>query len=73
VLSLSGCNIPAKLYLAIEEANRTGGEEAVRETGIAFAAEQIRRLLDGGAPGIHLYTLNKADVCLRIAEAVGKL
>ena len=73
VLSLSGCNIPAKLYLAIEEAYRTGGEEAVRETGIAFAAEQIRRLLDGGAPGIHLYTLNKADVCLRIAEAVGKL
>jgi len=73
VLSLSGCNIPAKLYLAIEEANRTGGEEAVRETGIVFAAEQIRRLLDGGAPGIHLYTLNKADVCLRIAEAVGKL
>ena len=73
VLSLSGCNIPAKLYLAIEEANRTGGEEAVKETGIAFAAEQIRRLLDGGAPGIHLYTLNKASVCLRIAEAVGKL
>lgn len=73
VLSLSGCNIPAKLYLAIEEADRTGGAEAVKEAGIAFAVEQIKRLLDGGAPGIHLYTLNRAEVCLRIAEAVGPL
>jgi methylenetetrahydrofolate reductase (NADPH) len=73
IMALSGCNIPAKLYLAIEEADRTGGTAAVKEAGIAFAVEQIKRLLDGGAPGIHLYTLNQADVCLRIAEAVGKL
>lgn len=73
VLSLSGCNIPAKLYLAIEEADRTGGHEAVKEAGIAFAVEQIKRLLEGGAPGIHLYTLNKDEMCLRIADAVGKL
>lgn len=73
VLSLSGCNIPAKLYLAIEEADRAGGAEAVKEAGIAFAVEQIQRLLDGGAPGIHLYTLNKDEICLRIAEAVGRL
>lgn len=71
VLSLSGCNIPAKLYLSIEEAHQTGGANAVKEAGIAYAVEQIRRLIDGGAPGVHLYTLNKADVCLRIAEAVG--
>lgn len=73
VLSLSGCNIPAKLYLAIEEAHRKGGVQAVREAGIAYAAEQIRKLLDGGAPGIHLYTLNKADMCLRIADKVGPI
>ncbi|MDL2316744.1 methylenetetrahydrofolate reductase [Desulfovibrio sp. OttesenSCG-928-A18] len=73
VFSLSGCNISAKLYYAIEEANRKGGVEAVQEAGIAYAVEQIRRLLDGGAPGIHLYTLNKADMCLRIVEAVGRL
>ncbi len=73
VLSLSGCNIPAKLYLAVEEADRKGGAEAVKEAGIAFAAEQVRRLIDGGAPGVHLYTLNKAETCLRIADAVGKL
>ena len=73
VLALSGCNIPAKLYLALEEADRQGGAEAVKEAGIAFAVQQIRRLLDGGAPGIHLYTLNKADTCLRIVQEVGAL
>jgi methylenetetrahydrofolate reductase (NADPH) len=73
VLALCGANIPARLYIALEEANRRGGAEAVREAGLRFAVEQIRRLLDAGAPGIHLYTLNKAETCLRIAEAVGGL
>ncbi|MDL2314108.1 methylenetetrahydrofolate reductase [Desulfovibrio sp. OttesenSCG-928-C14] len=73
VLSLCGANIPARLYIALEEANRKGGAEAVREAGLDFAVEQIKRLLDAGAPGIHLYTLNKAEMCLRLAEAVGGL
>ena len=73
VLGLSGCNIPAKLYLAIEEADRKGGQAAVKEVGIAYAAEQIKRLLDGGAPGIHLYTLNMADTCLQIVDIVKSL
>ena len=73
VLSLCGANIPGKLYLALEKANNEGGAEAVRQVGIDYAVRQIRSLLDAGAPGIHLYTLNKADMCLRLAEAVGKL
>ncbi|MBZ2171209.1 methylenetetrahydrofolate reductase [NAD(P)H] [Nitratidesulfovibrio sp. SRB-5] len=71
ILSLCGANIPGKLYLELDAANEKGGAEAVKEAGIAFAQQQIRSLLDGGAPGIHLYTLNRADTCLRIAEAVG--
>ena len=72
-LSLCGANIPGKLYLALEEANAKGGAEAVREAGLKFAVQQIRTLLDNGAPGIHLYTLNKASMYLRIAEEVGAL
>lgn len=71
ILSLCGANIPGNLYLELEAANEKGGADAVKEAGIAFAQRQIRALLDGGAPGIHLYTLNRADTCLRIAEAVG--
>ena len=73
ILSLSGANIPGKLYLEFEAAHEKGGAEAVKEAGIKFAVAQIRRLIDGGAPGIHLYTLNRASTCLRIKEEVGAL
>ncbi len=71
VLALCGVNIPAKFYLGLEEANAKGGVEAVREAGIEFALRQIRQLLDFGAPGIHLYTLNKSELCKRIIEESG--
>ncbi len=34
--------------------------EAVIEVGIDWASRQCRELLDGGAPGIHFYTLNRS-------------
>lgn len=71
VLSLCGANIPAKFYLELEEANKKGGVEAVREFGMRFAARLVRQLLDGGAPGIHLYTLNKSDLCRQLLEETG--
>lgn len=70
-LSLCGANIPGKLYLELEDAHRKGGAAAVREAGIAYAVRQIRTLIEGGAPGIHLYTLNRADSCLRIIRETG--
>ncbi|MBO4336237.1 MAG: methylenetetrahydrofolate reductase [Desulfovibrio sp.] len=68
ILSLSGASIPGKLYLQMEEADRKGGAEAVREAGLIFASNEIRRLLDAGAPGVHLYTLNRADICLELCR-----
>jgi methylenetetrahydrofolate reductase (NADPH) len=73
VLSLSACSLPAKFFLELEKADQQGGQAAVRELGLAYAARQIKALLDGGAPGIHLYTLNMADLCLRIVEMVRDL
>ncbi len=71
-LSMCGANIPGRFYLEMEEAHASGGPEALREAGVAYAVRQIRQLLDGGAPGIHLYTLNRAELCLRIAAEVGR-
>lgn len=39
-----------------------------RELGIDFAVNQCRELLDGGAPGIHFYALNKVSPVDRILE-----
>lgn len=71
VLSLCGANIPGKLYLNLEEAHSRGGADAVMEAGLRFAVRQIGQLLDAGAPGIHLYTLNKGDLCMLIARETG--
>lgn len=70
VLGMCGANIPGKLYLELEEAHERGGAPAVREVGLCFAVNQIRQLLEGGAPGIHLYTLNRAELCLQLADEV---
>jgi methylenetetrahydrofolate reductase (NADPH) len=73
ILSLCGANIPLKLYLELQEADQEGGNEAVRRKGIEIARRQVRELLDLGAPGIHLYSLNNADVCLDILSGVPEL
>lgn len=71
VLSLCGANIPAKFYLELERAHTEGGSTAVREAGFTFAKRQIEQLLAYGAPGIHLYTLNKSELCARIIQECG--
>ncbi len=67
-LSMCGANMPGKLYFQLEEAHNQGGPEAVKEAGTRFAVEQCRKLLEWGAPGVHLYTLNRAETCLRIVD-----
>lgn len=71
VLSLCGANIPAKFYIELDEANMAGGADAVREAGIKFTIRQIRQAIEYGAPGVHLYTLNRSDLCKRIIEETG--
>ena len=68
IISLSNARIPAPLHERFRKAMESGGPAAVKMLGIRHAAEQARGLIDGGAPGVHLYTLNKADACLEIAK-----
>ncbi len=70
VLSLCGASIPGKLFLELEEADRRSNED-VAKICLDFSVDLISRLLIGGAPGIHLYTLNKADLCSRIVRECG--
>jgi len=67
-LSMCGANMPGKLFFTLEAAHNEGGIEAVKEAGTQFAIEQCAKLLEWGAPGVHLYTLNRAETCLRIVD-----
>ncbi len=70
VLSLCGATIPPELLANLERAQEKGGPEAVQALGIEHARRQIRALLDEGAPGVHLYTLNRDDACLELLEDI---
>lgn len=73
ILSLCGASIPGNFYLDLEKADQEGGAEAVREIGVKYAIDQSRALIEAGAPGVHLYTLNKAEACLEIARGLADL
>lgn len=45
-------------------------KEKTIEAGTAFAIEQCRQLLKGGAPGLHFYTLNKLQPTADILKAL---
>lgn len=64
---MCGASIPPPLKAAVLAA---GSDEEVTDIGIAFAIEQVKALLAGGAPGIHFYTLNKSSATKRILTAI---
>ncbi len=55
---MCGATIPAPLLAKLDAV--TGDADAVIEVGIEHATRQCRALLQGGAPGIHFYTLNRS-------------
>ena len=69
-LQLCNARVPGQLINALMKAHEQGGANAVYEIGVAYAREQVKGLLDGGAPGVHLYTLNKADMCLAVMDGL---
>lgn len=65
---LCGATIPPLLRAQLEAAK--DDPIATRELGIAFATHQCVRLLEGGAPGIHFYTLNRSASTRAILAAL---
>ena len=66
---LSGATVPA--WLVARLAAVGDDPAAVRAVGVEAAVELCRDLLAAGAPGLHLYTLNRSTATREIAAALG--
>ncbi|MDR1886346.1 MAG: methylenetetrahydrofolate reductase [NAD(P)H] [Prevotellaceae bacterium] len=63
---LSGTKIPDILMDRLESAR--DNPKRILRTGTDYAIEQCKSLIEGGAPGIHFYTLNKPGATVEIFE-----
>ncbi len=70
IMSLCGASLPTEYLSQLEGADSRGGAAEVQKLGVAYARKQAEGLLAGGAPGVHLYTLNRVDAVLQIAEGL---
>jgi methylenetetrahydrofolate reductase (NADPH) len=69
ITALCGASLPQQLVKRLEA---TGEEsEMIEAIGIDWALTQIRDLLARGAPGYHLYILNRAKSALSLAAGLG--
>jgi methylenetetrahydrofolate reductase (NADPH) len=65
---LCGATLPSKLVKRLEAAGEY--PEAFEAVGIDWALHQIRDLLAQGAPGYHLYILNRAKSAMALAAGL---
>lgn len=63
----AGARIPAPL---LQEVQGCDNDDAVQKAGVRWAARQVRDLVDHGADGVHLYTLNSATAVRQIIDAL---
>jgi methylenetetrahydrofolate reductase (NADPH) len=66
--SMCGASLPSTLMRRLEAAREV--PEIVEAVGIDWSLGQIRDLLSHGAPGYHLYILNRAKSALALAAGL---
>ncbi len=62
--TMCGARVPNRLATALDAIGDK--DDAVAEFGVEYTTKQCDELLGRGAPGIHFYTLNKADSTTQI-------
>ena len=66
--TLNGSEFPAEIRDRLKRASSAAER---REVGVEYAANLGRQLLELGAPGLHIYTMNFARAAAEVAAALG--
>jgi len=66
---LCGAKIPPGLGAKLDQFSHD--DAACAEFGIEYATQQCEELLRAGVPGLHFYTLNKANSTVRVLKNLG--
>lgn len=67
--TLSGAGIPAEIHRRLLSAG--DDREKLKSIGVEIAIELASELLEHGAPGIHVYTMNEASTTVEIYRGLG--
>jgi methylenetetrahydrofolate reductase (NADPH) len=68
VTSMCGAKVPDELLKRLETCT---GNDSICEAGIEYSIRQCIELKSWGVPGLHFYTLNRAQAIKRIMDATG--
>lgn len=68
IAEMSGAKVPKDL---VEQLNAAPDDDSARAIGMKFSADLARALLEGGAPGIHIFTLNHHKATSELLTAAG--
>ncbi len=68
IASLCGAQLPAEFVERL--AARGDDKQWQFDVGVDFAAAQVQELVDGGAPGVHFYVLNKSQATAEVLRKV---
>jgi methylenetetrahydrofolate reductase (NADPH) len=66
ITALCGAKLPGRLVENLEKF--TDNDEEAAAYGIEYATQQCAELLRAGAPGLHMYTLNKAASTIQVLK-----
>ncbi len=66
-----GADFPSWIGKRLAAWEEAGDQRSVRAFGEEVVTRLCERLLDGGAPGLHLYTLNRAGASLALCRNLG--
>lgn len=65
------CSAEIPRWLRLRLQSYADDTASIRALGLDFVTELCKRLLEGGAPGLHFYTLNRAALASTIVERLG--